>query len=88
MALNYPIVSLKTLQSTDIAAHKLAVGAESAESVLYDLWESMREHDQELADAVLEPTFTFMRAQTDHSRVSISELGRYLEYRERDVGKA
>ena len=48
----------------------------------------MRAHDKELADAVLEPTFTFMRAQTDKSRMSMTELGQYLEYREKDVGKA
>lgn len=48
----------------------------------------MRACDRELADEVLEPTFTFMRAQTDRIRLHISELGRYLEYREKDVGKA
>lgn len=48
----------------------------------------MRAHDKELADAVLEPTFTFIRAQTDRTRMSITELGDYLEYREKDVGKA
>lgn len=58
------------------------------EFILYDLWESMRAHDKELADEVLEPTFTFMRAQTDRARLTISELGHYLEYREKDVGKA
>lgn len=58
------------------------------EYITYDLWESMRAHDKELADAVLEPTFTFMRAQTDRTRTSITELGQYLEYREKDVGKA
>ncbi|RYP52873.1 hypothetical protein DL768_002043 [Monosporascus sp. mg162] len=58
------------------------------EFILYDLWESMRAHDKELADEVLEPTFVFMRAQTDRARLTIQELGRYLEYREKDVGKA
>ncbi|GME30039.1 Aristolochene synthase [Neofusicoccum parvum] len=58
------------------------------EYILYDLWESMRAHDKELADEILEPTFTFMRAQTDKSRLEIDELGQYLTYRERDVGKA
>jgi aristolochene synthase len=48
----------------------------------------MRAHDRELADEILEPTFTFMRAQTDRARLSMKELGKYLEYRERDVGKA
>lgn len=58
------------------------------EFILYDLWESMRAHDAELANEVLEPTFVFMRAQTDRARLSIHELGHYLEYREKDVGKA
>lgn len=48
----------------------------------------MRAHDKDLADEILEPVFTFMRAQTDRTRVAIKELGPYLEYRERDVGKA
>ncbi|EKD14000.1 uncharacterized protein L3040_007997 [Drepanopeziza brunnea f. sp. 'multigermtubi'] len=58
------------------------------EFILYDLWESMRAHDKELADEVLEPTFVFMRSQTDRARLTIRELGHYLEYREKDVGKA
>lgn len=48
----------------------------------------MRAHDKYLADEVLEPVFTFMRAQTDKARLKINELGQYLEYREKDVGKA
>lgn len=48
----------------------------------------MRACDKDLADEVLEPTFTFMRAQTDKARLKINELGQYLEYREKDVGKA
>ena len=48
----------------------------------------MREHDYELANSVLEPTFTFMRAQTDKERLNMKGLGNYLKYRERDVGKA
>ncbi|KAI1205726.1 Aristolochene synthase [Annulohypoxylon truncatum] len=59
-----------------------------AEFVIYDLWESMRAHDLELANQVLEPTFVFMRSQTDKIRLSITELGEYLRYREKDVGKA
>ncbi|EKG16278.1 hypothetical protein MPH_06512 [Macrophomina phaseolina MS6] len=55
---------------------------------MYDLWEGMRKHDKDLADEILEPTFTFMRAQTDKARLEMRELGQYLEYRERDVGKA
>ncbi|KAI0407180.1 Aristolochene synthase from penicillium Roqueforti [Xylaria palmicola] len=58
------------------------------EYIMYDLWENMRACDKELADEVLEPTFTFMRAQTDKVRLSITELGHYLDYREKDVGKA
>ncbi|CAJ2514067.1 Uu.00g021860.m01.CDS01 [Anthostomella pinea] len=59
-----------------------------AEFVLFDLWESMRAFDLELANEVLEPTFLFMRSQTDKGRASITELGEYLRYREKDVGKA
>ena len=58
------------------------------EYITYDLWESMRACDRKLADEILEPVFTFMRAQTDRTRVGIKELGPYLQYRERDVGKA
>ncbi|KAJ5870146.1 Aristolochene synthase from penicillium Roqueforti [Penicillium solitum] len=58
------------------------------EYIMYDLWEQMRAHDKKLADEILEPTFTFMRAQTDNTRLKINELGQYLEYREKDVGKA
>ena len=55
---------------------------------MYDLWESMRSHEQILADVVLEPTFTLMQAQTDRTRKTVSGLTRYLELREKDVGKA
>ncbi|KAI9837889.1 MAG: carbonyl reductase (NADPH-dependent) ari1 [Sclerophora amabilis] len=58
------------------------------EYITYDLWESMRQCDKTLADSILEPVFTFMRAQTDKKRLEITGLGEYLEYRERDVGKA
>lgn len=64
------------------------LGNDPAEWIFYDLWEDMRACDPDLADEVLEPTFTFMRAQTDSIRLRMSELGRYLEYREKDVGKA
>ena len=67
---------------------RFLTGSVAAEYIIYDLWESMRAHDKELVDEVLEPTFTFMRAQTDRVRLEITELGRYLEYREKDVGKA
>ncbi|KAM7185509.1 Isoprenoid synthase domain containing protein [Naviculisporaceae sp. PSN 640] len=58
------------------------------EWITYDLWESMRDYDRELADEILEPVFTFMRAQTDKTRLSIRGMGPYLVYREKDVGKA
>lgn len=58
-----------------------------AEYIIYDLWESMRQRDRKLADEILDPVFEFMRAQTDRTRVGIKELGPYLEYREKDVGK-
>jgi aristolochene synthase len=48
----------------------------------------MRVKDRQLADDVLEPTFTFMRAQTDSIRKAITNMYDYLEYREKDVGKA
>lgn len=48
----------------------------------------MRKFDLDLANEVLEPTFVFMRSQTDRIRLSIKELGEYLRYREQDVGKA
>lgn len=56
--------------------------------MFHDLWEGMRAQDRDLANDILEPTFVFMRAQTDRARKEITELGQYLEYREMDVGKA
>ena len=47
----------------------------------------MRTVDEALANEVLEPTFVFMRAQTDRARLDMNGFGRYFEYRERDVGK-
>lgn len=58
------------------------------EWITYDLWESMRAHDHEMANEIQEPVFTFMRAQTDSKRLEKMGLGAYLEYREADVGKA
>lgn len=58
------------------------------EYITYDLWESMRGHDRSMANEILEPVFVFMRAQTDRTRIRPMGLGSYLEYRERDVGKA
>lgn len=59
-----------------------------AEYILYDLWEAMRAHDRPLTDAILEPCFDFMRAQTDPARLKSLDLGAYLKYREADVGGA
>ncbi|CAL8580509.1 hypothetical protein XPA_006230 [Xanthoria parietina] len=47
----------------------------------------MRHQDETLADTVLEPTFVFMRAQTDKIRLHIRGFGPYFDYREKDVGK-
>ena len=58
------------------------------ESITYDLWESMREFDKKLADDILEPVFTCMQAQTDPQRKQMHTLDAYLEYRERDIGRA
>ncbi|KAK1657954.1 aristolochene synthase [Colletotrichum godetiae] len=58
------------------------------EWITYDLWNDMKACDESLANEILEPVFTFMRAQTDKTRLQIKELGHYLKYREKDVGKA
>ncbi|KAL9123058.1 MAG: hypothetical protein Q9187_000385 [Circinaria calcarea] len=60
----------------------------AVEYIIYDLWESMRAHDKAMADEILEPVFVFMRAQTDRTRIKLMGLGKYFEYREKDVGKA
>lgn len=59
-----------------------------AERILYDVWESMRAHDREMADEILESVVDFMRAQTDRARMRPMGLGEYFQYRELDVGKA
>lgn len=59
-----------------------------AEYIVYDLWEAMRAHDRPLADGILEPCFSFMRAQTDAERLKDMDVRAYLEYREADVGGA
>jgi aristolochene synthase len=59
-----------------------------AEYISYDLWEAMRLCDKKLADEMLEPVFIFMRSQTDPQRKGDFSLGKYLKYRECDVGKA
>jgi aristolochene synthase len=58
------------------------------EWMMHDIWKGMRKEDRELASDIEQPVFTFMVAQTDKQRLSIHGLGAYLEYRERDVGKA
>ena len=58
------------------------------QAMMYELWENMRSHDKEMANEVLEPTFVFMRAQTDRNRAEHMSLGQYFAYREKDVGKA
>lgn len=58
-----------------------------AEYIMYDLWESMRRVDEPAANDILEPMFEFMRSQTDRARAKPMELGPYLQYRERDVGR-
>lgn len=60
----------------------------SVQWMMYDLWEDMRACDKVLADSVLEPVFLFMRAQTSKERLSIQGIGRYLQYRQADVGQA
>lgn len=61
--------------------------AVAVEWMMYTVWEKMRACDLQLADEVLEPTFTFMRAQTSKLRLNINGLGHYLEYRQEDVGQ-
>ncbi|KAK6072773.1 aristolochene synthase [Seiridium cupressi] len=56
------------------------------EYIMFDLWESMRQLDRTMANEILEPTFEFMRAQTDKVRGRKMGLGEYFRYRERDVG--
>lgn len=57
------------------------------EYIMYDLWESMRKLDEKMANDILEPTFEFMRAQTDKVRGKSMGLREYFHYRERDVGR-
>lgn len=62
-------------------------GTVPVQCILYDLWQAMRNLDGTLASAVVEPTFTFMRVQTDKARLTMSEFKPYFEYREKDVRK-
>ncbi|KAI9035231.1 terpenoid synthase [Aspergillus affinis] len=57
------------------------------QAITYDLWHEIRECDKILAEDLLHSVIIFMRAQTDKTRLGISELGKYLNYRERDVGQ-
>lgn len=85
-----PIVSSLILPYGDKATYtdKEPEGSLPTEYIMYDLWANMRILDPVLADATLEPTFVFMQAQTDKARLSITKLGEYFDYRERDVGQA
>ncbi|KAI1208436.1 Aristolochene synthase from penicillium Roqueforti [Annulohypoxylon truncatum] len=58
------------------------------EWMMYSIWEEMRQCNESLANGVLEPVFTFMRAQTSPERLTVKELGPYLRYRQGDVGQA
>ncbi|KAL8829596.1 MAG: hypothetical protein Q9191_001923 [Dirinaria sp. TL-2023a] len=56
--------------------------------IMYDLWESMRATEPELAHGIIEPLFAFMDAQTSKARLQINDITQYLEYRQADVGQA
>ncbi|KAJ8126545.1 hypothetical protein O1611_g7090 [Lasiodiplodia mahajangana] len=56
------------------------------EWITWDLWESLRAYDRELADDMLEPCIVWLRSQTDPRRLKQLDLKEYLEYREADVG--
>jgi aristolochene synthase len=58
------------------------------EWITQEVWDSMRAHDFEMANDVLEATSVFMRAQTDATRLKPLDLRSYLEYRQKDVGMA
>ncbi|KAI1274952.1 Aristolochene synthase [Xylaria sp. FL0933] len=57
-----------------------------AEWMMWDLWEDMRNHDEELAKTVQAPCFLFMRAQVDKIRLNQSDLSLYFEFRQDDIG--
>ncbi|KAF2638098.1 Aristolochene synthase in complex with 12,13 Difluorofarnesyl diphosphate [Massarina eburnea CBS 473.64] len=57
------------------------------EYMWHDIWESMSALDAELAEAVKEPVFVFLRATTDRERGRKPTFGAYLKYREGDVGQ-
>ncbi|TRX96865.1 hypothetical protein FHL15_002171 [Xylaria flabelliformis] len=60
---------------------------DAVEWILYDLFEEMRAKDKVLADECLEPTFEFLRSQTEDTRKHVSQLASYLDYRYRDIGQ-
>ncbi|KAI0182247.1 Aristolochene synthase from penicillium Roqueforti [Xylaria flabelliformis] len=60
---------------------------DAVEWILYDLFEEMRAKDKVLADECLEPTFEFLRSQTEDTRKHVSQLAPYLDYRYRDIGQ-
>lgn len=57
------------------------------EWIMYDIWEGFRKCDKDLANAMIQPCFNFMNAQTDPRRLNKMDLEKYLEYRLDDVGK-
>ncbi|KAI0418209.1 Aristolochene synthase in complex with 12,13-Difluorofarnesyl diphosphate [Xylaria grammica] len=60
----------------------------AVEAITFDLWESMRAHDAELAGEIVEPLFIFMRSQTDKVRAQSMTLMQYFDYRDKDIGQA
>ncbi|KAI0599443.1 Aristolochene synthase in complex with 12,13-Difluorofarnesyl diphosphate [Biscogniauxia sp. FL1348] len=57
-----------------------------AEWIMWDLWEDMRAVDAELAHILEEPTFIFLRAQVDKTRLNTGNLAAYFEFRQKDIG--
>ncbi|KAI0197503.1 Aristolochene synthase in complex with 12,13-Difluorofarnesyl diphosphate [Astrocystis sublimbata] len=60
----------------------------AVQRIFHDLWTEMRASDAELAEAIVEPLFIFMRAQTDDRRAQPMSFMQYLEYRDKDIGQA
>ncbi|KAI1635180.1 Aristolochene synthase [Biscogniauxia mediterranea] len=57
-----------------------------AEWIMWDIWEEMRAVDAELAHKLEEPTFIFLRAQVDKTRLDTGDLATYFQFREKDIG--
>lgn len=74
---------LRISRGDQVADRSVAV-----EYMTQDLWESMRAHDVNMANDIIEPVAVFMRAQTDSARLKPMTMGEYLRYREKDVGRA